>query len=62
MDFDLAPGWTSKNVTLDYHGVSKKYDWVSNGEFNSDMTGWTYKSLGSEWSLDGYDTSGNPGG
>ncbi|MFX1280799.1 MAG: hypothetical protein ACFFA3_15595 [Promethearchaeota archaeon] len=62
VSFNLAPGWTSKNVTISYSGLSTRKDWVSNGEFDSDMNGWTYESLGSEWSLAGYGSSGNPGG
>lgn len=63
IDFDLAPHWTSKNVSINYEGVAKKKDWVTNGEFDSDISGWTYESLGSAWSLDGYDGGlGNPAG
>ncbi|MFX0021994.1 MAG: hypothetical protein ACFE9S_06685, partial [Candidatus Hermodarchaeota archaeon] len=63
VNFDLAPSWTSKNVTIDYSGVANKNDWVNNGDLDSDMTGWEFKSLGSGWSLDGYSgSSGNPAG
>ncbi|MFX0030830.1 MAG: hypothetical protein ACFE8B_16575, partial [Candidatus Hermodarchaeota archaeon] len=62
ISFNLAPGWTSKNVTISYSGLSKRKDWTSNGGFDSDMNGWAHESLGSEWSLAGRGTSGNPGG
>jgi len=63
IDFDLPPYWTSKNVSINYYGVAKKKDWVENGNLDSDMSGWNFKSLGSAWSLDGYSgSSGSPAG
>jgi len=65
VSFNLAPDWTSKNVTINYEGVAQKKDWVTNGGFDSDMSGWTYKekSVGGIWSNEGYDGGeGNPSG
>jgi len=63
VSFNLAPDWTSKNVTINYEGVAQKKDWVTNGDFDSDMSGWTYKSLGNGWTNEGYNGGfGNPTG
>lgn len=62
ISFNLAPGWTSKNVTINYEGVSQKKNWVTNGDFDSDMSGWTYYESGTYWSNEGYYGSGNPTG
>jgi hypothetical protein len=62
-NFDLAPSWTSRNVTIDYHGVANKNEWAINGDLDSDMTGWEFKSFGTAWYSDDYSgSSGNPAG
>jgi len=63
VSYNLAPDWTSKNVTINYEGVSNKKDWVTNGDFDSDMSGWTYKSFGDGWINEDYNGGfGNPAG
>ncbi|MHA2324260.1 MAG: hypothetical protein ACXACB_02585, partial [Promethearchaeota archaeon] len=63
ISFNLAPEWTSKNVSINYEGVSRKKDWVTNGNFDTNMSGWNYKYHGGYWSNDGYyDSTGNPPG
>jgi hypothetical protein len=63
INFDLLPGWTSKNVSIHYDGIAQKKDWVSNGDFDSDMSGWTYETNNpSVFTLAGYSSTGNPAG
>jgi hypothetical protein len=65
ISFNLAPGWTSKNVTINYEGIEQKKDWVINGTFDSieDMNDWTYYESGLYWYNEGYyDGTGNPSG
>ncbi|MFX1323352.1 MAG: hypothetical protein ACFE8N_00230 [Promethearchaeota archaeon] len=59
VSFTLAEGWTSKNVTIYYDGITHKKDYVNNGDFVSDSNGWNYRSnttqiTDSGWISDGY--------
>ncbi len=56
VSFNLAPGWTSKNTTINYEGVAQKKDWVTNGTFDStlDMSAWTYYESGDYWQGSGF--------
>jgi hypothetical protein len=36
--------WISKNITINFDGVSQKKDWAINGVFNSTYDPWVYKS------------------
>ncbi|MFW9822582.1 MAG: hypothetical protein ACFFE4_06590 [Candidatus Thorarchaeota archaeon] len=59
VSFTLVEGWTSKNVTIYYEGITHKKDYVSNGDFITDSNGWNYRSNSSEitdggWISDGY--------
>jgi len=65
ISFNLAPGWTSKNVTINYKGLAQKKDWIINGTFDSveDMNDWTYHESGTYWFNEGYfGNRGNPQG
>jgi hypothetical protein len=42
--FTLVEGWTSKNVTIYYEGISIKKDRVLNGDFSFNADNWTYDS------------------
>jgi hypothetical protein len=42
VSFTLLEGWTSKNVTIHYDGVSHRKDWVINGSFDSGESPWEY--------------------
>ncbi|MHA1483566.1 MAG: hypothetical protein ACTSQA_09080, partial [Candidatus Heimdallarchaeaceae archaeon] len=44
VSFTLLEGWTSKNVTINYEGVSHRKDWVINGSFDTGESPWKYKS------------------
>ncbi|MHA2181352.1 MAG: hypothetical protein ACXAAH_08005, partial [Promethearchaeota archaeon] len=64
ISFTLAPDWTSKNVTINYEGVGIEKDWVSNGEFDSNISGWTYQTNNpSAFTQNGHDgvTGNSPG-
>ncbi|MHA1933078.1 MAG: hypothetical protein ACW96X_11080, partial [Promethearchaeota archaeon] len=64
ISFTLAPDWTSKHVTINYEGVGIEKDWLSNGEVNSNISGWAYQTNNpSGFTLDGYDgiTGNSPG-
>ncbi|MHA2391606.1 MAG: hypothetical protein ACXAEX_06525 [Promethearchaeota archaeon] len=45
ISFTLIQGWTSKNITISYEGVSKKKDWVYNGDFLTNGSGWMYEEV-----------------
>ncbi|MBY8985532.1 MAG: hypothetical protein KGD65_10710, partial [Candidatus Lokiarchaeota archaeon] len=63
VSFTLAQDWTSKNITIYYDGVSQKKDRVVNGDFDSDISEWTYISNAPEEYVNrGWDASGNPDG
>ena len=42
VSFPILPGWTSKNATINYEGVSRQKQWITNGEFIDDASRWTY--------------------
>jgi len=42
ISFRLLDGWTSKNVTITYDGVSHQKDWVINGTFDTGEVPWEY--------------------
>ena len=42
VSFTLLEGWTSKNVTIDYDGVSHNKDWTINGSFDAGEDPWIY--------------------
>ncbi len=42
VSFTLLEGWTSKNVTINYDGVSHQKDWVINGSFDTGEAPWEY--------------------
>ena len=42
ISFPLAPDWTSKNVTINYEGVCRQKQWITNGHFTDDANGWEY--------------------
>jgi len=42
--FTLAKGWETKNITINYEGVSYKKDRVYNGEFTNNISGWNFQS------------------
>ena len=42
VSFPLLPGWTSKNVTINYEGVSRKKEWTTNSEFTDNDDDWDY--------------------
>ena len=42
VSFTLLEGWTSKNVTIDYDGVSHQKDWIINGSFDAGEAPWIY--------------------
>ncbi len=42
ISFRLLEGWTSKNVTITYDGVSHQKDWVINGTFDTGEAPWEY--------------------
>ena len=42
VSFTLLEGWTSKNVTINYEGVSHRKDWVINGSFDTSESPWEY--------------------
>ncbi len=42
ISFTLIEGWTSKNVTITYDGVSHQKDWVINGTFPTGEAPWEY--------------------
>jgi len=44
VSFTLLEGWTSKNVTIDYDGVSHQKDWIINGSFDAGEAPWEYDS------------------
>jgi len=44
VSFTLLEGWNSKNVTIDYDGVSHQKDWIINGSFDDGEDPWEYKS------------------
>jgi hypothetical protein len=62
VSFTLLEGWTSKNVTIRYHGVSQKKDWVYNGNWNFEG-GWNYEEIDTYGKLTNgvyVDWDGNP--
>jgi len=64
VSFTLTQGWTSKNTTINYEGVSQKKDIITNGGFDSDESGWVYKTNDNTHyeKLSYSSTEGNPGG
>ncbi len=42
VSFTLVEGWTSKNVTIIYDGISHQKDWVINGTFDAGEAPWEY--------------------
>jgi hypothetical protein len=44
ISFTLVEGWTSKNVTITYDGVSHHKDWVINGTFDTGETPWFFNT------------------
>ncbi|MFX0104963.1 MAG: hypothetical protein ACFE75_05690 [Candidatus Hodarchaeota archaeon] len=65
VSFTLIQGWTSKNITINYEGVSQKKDWVYNGDFYTNSTGWTYEEIDTNGRTDPnvyVDWEGNPPG
>ncbi len=44
VSYTLTQGWTSKNTTVNFEGVSKKEQIIVNGAFDSDDSGWVYKT------------------
>ena len=53
VSFTLAGGWTSKNVTINYEGVSKKKDYIINGDLATTMNGWTYEEVDTNSEIEG---------
>ena len=51
VSFTLIQGWTSKNITINYEGVSQKKDWVYNGEWNYEG-GWIYEEVDTYGQMD----------
>jgi len=49
VSFTLLEGWTSKNVTINYDGVSHQKDWVVNGTFDSGESPWEYFANNSDF-------------
>ena len=47
VSFTLVQGWTAKNTTIIYEGVSIKKDWIYNGDFLTDGNGWIYEEVDS---------------
>ncbi len=42
--FTLYDDWVSQNTTIYFEGITQKRDIVSNGAFDDDDSGWTYKT------------------
>ena len=42
VSFTLVEGWTSKNITILYDGVSHNKDHVINGDFTTTQDPWVY--------------------
>ena len=42
VSFTLLEDWISKNVTINYDGVSHRKDWVINGSFDTGESPWEY--------------------
>lgn len=51
VSFTLVQGWTAKNTTIKYEGVSIKNDWIYNGDFLTDGNGWAYEEVDSYLSM-----------
>ena len=47
ISYTLIQDWTSKNTTINFDGVSKKKDWITNGDFLDNKSGWTYAEVDS---------------
>ncbi len=67
VSFTLVRGWTSKNITIYYEGISNKKDWVINGDFNSSLDPWdnlttNVNLLIMGWNPSGYVSIRVPGG
>ncbi|MFW9900273.1 MAG: hypothetical protein ACFFDY_03175 [Candidatus Thorarchaeota archaeon] len=65
VSFTLIQGWTSKNITINYEGVSQKKDWVYNGDFHTNSSGWSYEEVDTYGRTDPnvyVDWDGNPEG
>ena len=55
ISFTLFEGWSSQYVNINYEGVSQKSQRVSNSGFDTDTSGWVYKSNNpTEFINDGY--------
>ncbi|MBY8988820.1 MAG: hypothetical protein KGD61_10225, partial [Candidatus Lokiarchaeota archaeon] len=44
VSFTLYDNWVSQNTTINYEGVAQKRDIVTNGAFDSDDSGWLFKT------------------
>ncbi|MFW9823337.1 MAG: hypothetical protein ACFFE4_10400 [Candidatus Thorarchaeota archaeon] len=65
VSFSLNQDWISKNVTINYEGISKKKEWIYNGDLYSNRSGWTYDEVDTNNRLDELpyiDWDGNPAG
>ncbi|MFX0074212.1 MAG: hypothetical protein ACFE96_02120 [Candidatus Hermodarchaeota archaeon] len=64
ISFTLYEGWSSQNVNINYEGVSQKSERVFNSGFDTDTSGWGYKSNNpTEFINNGYQSDdGNPVG
>ncbi len=58
VSFTLVEGWNSKNVTIQYKGVSQQKDRITNGEFTSNDDGWDNYSSDSTLDLNGWQSGG----
>ncbi len=58
VSFTLVKGWTSKNTTIFYEGVSRRSDWVINGDFNSSLVPWENTTTTANMVIAGWDPSG----
>jgi len=56
VSFTLLEGWTSKNVTINYDGVSHQKDWVVNGTFDSGESPWEYFANNTDFVQKPWDT------
>jgi hypothetical protein len=58
VSYTLVDGWTSKNTTINYEGVSYIKDRVNNGDFATDFSGWDFKNYSPNFTNNGWQAGG----